>query len=259
MDNIKIYVITHKSFNDNFINSNDIYIPLLVGVDNGNRAKSKYLCDNVGKNISAKNKSFCELTGIYWVWQHSNAKIVGFDHYRRYFVNNNGDLLNESDIFKALKDADLILPKKEPDAFLGKTAAQYFGDHHDPLVWTICRDIINENYPNYIEDFDWYSRQTSGYSYNMVIGNSKLLNKYNAWLFNILFQLEKKIDLSIYTDYNQRMYGFVSERLINVWIHHNNLVVKEYPVIFTEKKSKIKSFARKVVGRYWQKTHCLYK
>lgn len=42
------------------------------------------------------------------------------------------------------------------------------------------------------------------------------------------------------------MYGFVSERLINVWIHHENLSVKEMPVYFTDKGSVGKRVMNKI-------------
>lgn len=256
---MKIYVITHKKFDDNLIRENDIYKPLLVGVSNGNTGGKNYLKDNQGKNISNKNYSFCELTGIYWVWNNEDNDIVGIDHYRRYFVNSSGSLLSKEEIENDLKKYDAILPQKDPDAFLGKTAAQYFGDRHDPLIWTLCRDIIKEKYPEYIVDFDWYSYQDAGYSYNMIIAKQQLINKYNSWLFNILFELDKKVNLKNYTKYNQRMWGFVSERLINVWIHHQKLAVVEYPVKFIGKQKKVKKLIRKIIGNYWKKTHPIFK
>lgn len=253
-----IYVITHKDFNDRLIKNNEFYKPLLVGVDNGNVGKSSYLHDNIGDNISKKNDSFCELTGIYWVWKNCNDDIVGFDHYRRYFVDMNKNPLSSGEIINSLNEYDAILPKKESDAFLGRTASQYFGDRHDPLIWTLCRDIIKDKYPSYIEDFDWYSYQMSGYSYNMIITKNEIMNEYNQWLFDILFELDSKVDLSYYTGYNQRMWGFVSERLINVWLHHQDLRIKEYPVAFVGKKNKLKKVARKIIGNYWKKTHSIF-
>lgn len=260
MDNLRVYVITHKKFDDSLIRNKQEYYPLLVGKDIGNTGKTNYLADNSGDNISQKNKSFCELTGIYWAWKNQTSDIIGIDHYRRYFVDKkSGKPLSANDIKVILKKYDAILPEKEPDAFLGKTAAQYFGDRHDPLIWTICRDVIKEKYPNYVKDFDWYSYQYSGYSYNMIITYQDIMNKYDEWLFDILFSLDKKINLDQYTDYNQRMWGFVAERLINVWLHHQQINIVEYPVMFVGKKKVIKPFMRKLVGKYWKKTHPIYK
>lgn len=257
---MKIYVITHKSFDKNLIKNKKIYYPLLVGVENGNKGESSYLRDNFGSdNISSRNKSFCELTGIYWVWKNQDNDIVGFNHYRRYFVNKDKELLTEENIKAILDKYDVILPKRDPYAFLGKTAAQYFGDRHDPLIWTLCRDIIKDKYENYLDDFDWYSNQYQGYSFNMIIARQSIINEYNKWMFDILFELSKEINIEKYTGYNQRMWGFLSERLINVWIHHKMLKVYECPVLFTGRKSILKSQVRKYISKYWKRTHLIYK
>ena len=41
---------------------------------------------NEGVNISANNKYYSELTGIYWAWKNEEAYIVGSVHYRRHFT-----------------------------------------------------------------------------------------------------------------------------------------------------------------------------
>lgn len=238
---MKVYVITHKIFNSKELRNNDSYPILLVGAKNGNKGLQYYLNDNTKENISGKNKNFCELTGQYWIWKNSQEDIVGLVHYRRYFSLSKkskslNSILPAHTIRNILSSNDIILPKRNPFIFEGKTAAQFFGDVHDPLVWTLTRDIIKESYPSYIQDFDWFSSQKSGYVYNMVITKKELFDQYSKWLFDILFKLEKQIDISNYDAYNQRMFGFVSERLINVWVHHMKLKVYECPVMETENK-----------------------
>jgi hypothetical protein len=43
--------------------------------------------DTRGDSISYKQKGYCELSGMYWVWKNykSFGKYIGFNHYRRYF------------------------------------------------------------------------------------------------------------------------------------------------------------------------------
>ena len=57
-----IYIATHKSFS---FNKEKDYCPIQVGAEGNNDLF--YLKDNIGDNISNKNKNFCELTGVYWI------------------------------------------------------------------------------------------------------------------------------------------------------------------------------------------------
>lgn len=98
MNKIDIYMITHKSV-DYIPNG---ITPLFVG-DGTN--EDSYIRDNIGDNISNKNKNYCELTALYWMWKNSNADILGLCHYRRFFGKNEKDILgsHSEKIIKLLK------------------------------------------------------------------------------------------------------------------------------------------------------------
>lgn len=233
MDKEHIYIISHKPYVLQNKIDNSLYKNLLVGASLGNKGNSDAIFDNSGKNISNKNKSFCELTGLYWMCQNTDDVVMGLVHYRRFFIYDN-HILNKSDVNKILNKYDIILPLRDPYIFSGYTADRFFGLAHDPLIWTLCRDSIYKLHPEYVNDFDWFSKQTTGYCFNMFVAQADLVKKYSDWLFSILFNLENEVDLSNYDSYNQRMFGFLSERLFNVWIHHQNLKIKECPVKFME-------------------------
>ena len=61
------------------------------------------------------------------------------------------------------------------------------------------------------------------------------LDKYCTWLFDILFELEKRVDASQYDAFHARFYGRVSELLLDVWINTNNYKYSEVKVISMEK------------------------
>ena len=71
----------------------------------------------------------------------------------------------------------------------------------------------------------------------MFIAKKELIDEYCEWLFDILFESEKTINKTLETKdkYNKRVYGFLSERLFNVWIKTKKLKIKELPVYNVEK------------------------
>ena len=69
----------------------------------------------------------------------------------------------------------------------------------------------------------------------MFIMRKDVMDLYCEWLFPILFELEKRLDISSYSDYDARVFGFVSERLLDVWIDRQRIRYKEVPVFETEK------------------------
>ena len=232
--NIKVYVITHKKFKEP---NNQIYLPLSVG--NVYHNELGYCGDDTGNNISKKNKNYCELTGLYWIWKNDKkSDVVGISHYRRYFIKglfsrSKKRILDYKKISKYLKKYDIILPKKETYKEIALEQFCLSSGHIDDLYKT--RKIISELYPDYVESFDLIMNQNKMYQYNMLITTKKIYDDYCKWLFDILFELEKRVDLSNgYTEYQKRIYGFISERLLNVWVYQKKLKVKERRVINTD-------------------------
>ena len=63
---MKIFVISHKKVELNIPNDYQI---LSVGKYDGKI--DGFLSDQDLESISEKNKSYCELTGHYWIWKNS--------------------------------------------------------------------------------------------------------------------------------------------------------------------------------------------
>lgn len=241
---MKINVVMHKNIDISNLKLDSSYAKLLVG---SKYEQSKGIqMDCAGENISHKNTNFCELTGLYWMWKNDKSDITGLVHYRRFFKDNNNlyvnKILSKESICSYLSEYDVILPSKW---IYKESLYNQYKDNHNIKDLDRCRDIIYDIYPDYIDSFDEIINSNSAYLYNMIICKKELLNQYCEWMFNILFRLEKNTDLTDYDDYQKRIYGFLSERLLNVWVHHNKFKIKELDIIKTDDK-KIENFLRNV-------------
>lgn len=233
--NSKILVATHKQYN---FPKNDLYIPIHVG-----KALSKenfgYLGDERGESISAKNRNFCELTALYWAWKNdyfNQYSYCGLVHYRRYFTGDltfeKFNILSSDKIHDLISAYDILLPKKRK--YYIETIENHYSNAHNRSDLLLIRKIIQEKHPSFTDSFDLLMKKRELYLFNMFVMKKELFEEYMEWLFDILFELEKRVDISDYDNYQSRIFGFISERLFNVWILQKKLKVKELKVVNLE-------------------------
>ena len=229
--NIKIFTMTHKKFMEP---EDSIYVPLQVG-----RAASEdlgYLGDDTGDSISEWNRYYGELTGVYWVWKNIvEADIIGICHYRRFFLDENRELMKQEQYERILKDYDIIVSNKvEAD----KCYRDYYGEAHNVNDLLTVGEVIKEKYPDY---YPYYEAALQGNTYyygNLMVASREVFQEYAKWLFDILFEVEKRIDVSGYDLYNQRVFGFLSEQMVKIWLDKNHLRVYEGTVGITAEKAE---------------------
>ena len=80
------------------------------------------------------------------------------------------------------------------------------------------------------------------YPANMMVCSRRVLDAYCTWLFAILEEVERNTDLTGYTVQEARIYGYLSERLLGVWLAKQNLRVKELRILNTEQTCTPKEF-----------------
>lgn len=228
--NIKIYMVTHKKIN--YIPKDRV--PIFVG--NGQNTDN-YLSDNSSDNISKMNPYFCELTAIYWIWKNdNNSEYVGIEHYRRFFCKNLSPITINK-ISKIIKKEEVIVTK---EYFYKETIKEQYANDHISADLDLIREIIKNDYFDYLQSFDDVMSDNKISLYNMIVCRKKLFDSYCEWLFDILFKAEKKINYFERDNYQKRVFGFLAERLLNVWIKKNVKKTKKLHVYFLN-DNKIKS------------------
>lgn len=246
---IKILVATHKQ---SWVPEDSVYMPIQVGA--ALHENFGYTRDDNGENISLKNPNYCELTGLYWAWKNLSCDYVGLCHYRRYFghkvYTNNVDkkklsIFTGQEYEHLLKDYDVIIPRNW-NLYNETVREQYAKDHYKKDL-DVVEKIIADKYPEYSESFKKLIDGTKFHCFNMFVMSKKNFDDYCMWLFDILFMLERRIDISGYSTYNARIFGFLSERLLNVWLIKQNLRSIEVSVVSMENvgiKKKIEGFLK---------------
>lgn len=237
---LNVWVLTHnKKVLD--ISIDDKHTPLQVGADACGNIDVCELKDNIGDNISFKNSIYCELTGHYWIWKNAlDSKYVGIEHYRRHFNINNDEIVS------ILENNDIILPN--PIVRNDMTVQDFYKQYHIASDIDLCEEIVKELYPEYSNSWDKYIKNGHELFYaNSFITKKEYYSDLCDFIFTILSEFEKRNKLITvddwkqhienkgqylcppdhlrngvnWKDYQLRIGGFLSERLITLYVLHN--------------------------------------
>jgi hypothetical protein len=201
--------------------------------------------DNTGENISALNPYFAELTAAYYIWKNYSAEKLpywGLCHYRRYFIQHQNLLTPYKRLYnftsaeeafkkiftpgfvdkinKDLQQDKIIMPALYRFIKLKKWSVkqQYIKDH-DALSWNITEEIVASLYPEFVVSINEFANGLTCSWYNMLIAKWQFWDEYLTWLFNILFKVKHGLENS-YSQVPFRIYAYLAERLLNVYVHH---------------------------------------
>ncbi|ENE0206833.1 DUF4422 domain-containing protein [Shigella boydii] len=224
-----LFIACHKQTE---LPNHECYIPIHAGKKISGEMLDQVLGDDTGNNISCKNKNYCELTVIYWLWKNKlfNDDYIGLVHYRRYFGNVLSNfkfkevrIYDRANISNKMKQYDIIIPVKES---LKLSVVEHYRKFHNVEDLMLAKKIVDKLYPDYSVAFRELLEQKKISLYNMFIMKAGIFDCYCDWLFSILDELEKEINLCRYDEYQSRVFGFIAERLLNVWINKNKEVFK---------------------------------
>ena len=237
----KIYL---SYFSDAALIRNNILTPIQVGSELSPK-NLNMLKDNSGDNISVKNPQYCEMTAVYWAWKNDlDSDYIGFFHYRRLLdfniteyrtldvhglVNYHGvdDYLyenfnlNEEGIIDLLSQYDAILPEPFDVSVTGNTDiyTQYANSNHQHKKdIDIALQVVKDLSPEYFIGVKKHFEEKMLYPTNIFCLNRPIFNELCEWLFPILEEVENRIDTSSYSFQENRVIGYLSERLISAFI-----------------------------------------
>ena len=117
------------------------------------------------------------------------------------------------------------------------------------------KKILEEKYPQYLNAFNVVMKRRTGHMFNMFVMKRELADSYCTFIFDILFELEKQTNPSQYNKYQARLYGYISELLLDVWIKQNNLKYKEVSFINMEKTNWLKKGSSFLKAKFFSKKY----
>lgn len=269
-NDIKIFC-SHRTDMKNEVFDNKLYIPIRCGAFfDENKNPHVKLGDDSGDNISRKKALYSELTVLYWAWKNQTADYMGLCHYRRLFscakdntnfvqgnCHSNGCLsaeildkntvkkyvMDEESLSKEIKGYDAVFIK--PIDLRDYKLKSNYQAMSEAKSWHVMSDvdiaikIIKEKYPQMSDVVDEYMYNYNySYLYNCFVMKKELFNEYCSWLFDILFEVEKRIDCTNYSERQTRAVGLIGEHILGVWIlwlkKQKKYKINDLPLLFVE-------------------------
>ncbi len=209
--------------------------PLYMPVQAGASLHESFLPagDDAGDQISDKNPFYCELTVLYWAWKNLDCDFLGLAQYRRLLRGKGKRPLTLAEAEERLSRVPILLPEKR--RYYIETLWSHYCHTLDPGPLEETRRILAERYEMYLPEFDRLKKRRSAHMFNLLIMRQDLLDDYCGFLFDVLGELEQRIDTVGMTAFEARFPGRISELLLDVWLFTNGHAYEEVPVLYTEK------------------------
>lgn len=240
---IRLFVCCHRA---DPVPAHELLTPIQVGAALAGERFPGFVQDDTGENISAKNRSYCELTAQYWAWKNVEADYYGFFHYRRYLYPDpgakrpyrverepDGALLERLGYghFRELIDAnDVLLPLREEMEIPARehyAAAPY----HRREDLELAEELVRERDPELIPALESYLSGTALYFGNISIMRREIFRDYCGWLFPLLEEFDRRADWAGRNAQEWRVDGYLAERLLGVYMtaRREELKILELP------------------------------
>ena len=231
---VGLYVVTHKNYSVEGLPAcyKSIHAGRALGDDLG------YIGDDTGRSVSELNPYLNEMTAAYWIWKNTDHDIVGISHYRRFFSSRNSrefkadNILTDEQAIEALKYNDMIVALEDnfgynQYGFLINDAGQSITG----TALTLLKAMMRVHQPDYVDVFDYFMSTCAMFRCNMMVTRKYIFDAYCEWLFSFLLpahaEFMQMAPLEKMSVNQKRIFGYLAERMMNIWLLKNNLKLKE--------------------------------
>lgn len=276
MCDIQIFV-SHRIDIDSELVDNPIYVPVRCGAAFDLENPMGIPGDDTGDNISERRMSFCEFTVQYWAWKNVQAEYYGLCHYRRYLsfsekrfkvdeagmiyvpvLTNGGKrkygLLDAAAMEREIRKYDVIVseyaPVKRIPTPKGKQKTvramweAHVGEFFDDKALGLLFQLIDELAPEYSQSAREYFSGALHRGYNCYVLKKELFDRLCKLQFPIMFEVERRLDTTGYTQTMFRTPAFLGEMLYGIFIYHittkEQWRVKELQLVYFRDTEKVK-------------------
>ena len=260
--NVKIIVACHKACPTP---TDPVYFPIQVGAEG--KEPIGFTPDNTGDNISTKNNKISELTGLYWAWKNLPCDYLGLVHYSRYFAGRShfgtaslSDALTGEQVKQLLLKYKILVPKRRK--YYIETLYSQYSHTQDGSQLDVTREVISQKCPEYLKSFDEVMGRTWAFMFNMFIMSKPLADEYCEWLFNIILEVESRIDVSNTSLFASRRIGSIGERIFNVWLARQLEIgrlkredIHEVPYIYTRRINWFKKVTGFLMAKFFHRKY----
>ena len=240
---IKIFVMTHKDFNNHRLNKNYIIV-----ADDKTQLKNKYNLNVIYANngvLYNMRRAYGEMSKLYYIYKLYkdgilNSKYIGLNHYRRYFYFRD-KIPDMNGIFKKY-DIILNLPKIKPKGMKKQYCRYHLCHTYDEII-----KIIKDLKPDYYKAALKTIKLKKIYFNNIFIMKKADFLKYCEFIYDTLFEFDRRhnftrdSDVFIYSkkfyhanklsSYEARLEGFLAERLNNIFFCKHFRRIKEFNLV----------------------------
>lgn len=169
--------------------------------------------DNMGRNISDRNRIYSECTALYWMWKNAPATdYIGLCHYRRHFN------IAENEIGQLRVQALDVLVTSP--TFVNETVGTFFSSLTPKSDIEMMLEVIRTIHPKYVSVAEKFLSSRFFPPCNLFIMKYDIFQEYAQFVFSITFEIEKFYDgLGLYR--RDRYMGYIVECLLGIFLMKN--------------------------------------